>query len=287
MTRTLLILLIALPVMAVLLFWGLQRRLIYFPLGTPGAPASAGLPQAEEVRFATDDGLVLQGWFVPAADGEALATVLVCNGNGGHRGLRADLAAGLAARGMSVLLFDYRGYGGNPGRPMENGLYRDARAARLYLDSRDDVDPHRVLYLGESLGAAVCLALAVERPPLGLVLRSPFTSLVEVAAHHYPFLPVRWMLRDRYPSIERAPRLTCPVEVIAGARDRIVPPEQSRRLAEVLDGRGRLTVVPGAGHNDPELAAGPTVLKAAAGLARAAPPPAALRPADPARGRRE
>jgi fermentation-respiration switch protein FrsA (DUF1100 family) len=108
--------------------------------------------------------------------------VLVFNGNGGNRAHRAPLAAALSRSGLAVLLFDYRGYGGNPGAPTEPGLLADARAARAYLASRPGVDPGRLVYLGESLGAAVAVALAVEVPPLALVLRSPFTSLATWAA---------------------------------------------------------------------------------------------------------
>ena len=122
-----------------------------------------------------------------------------------------------------MLLLDYRGYVGNPGSPSEDGLLADARAARAYLLSRADVDPARLVYFGESLGAAVAVALAAEHPPAALILRSPFTSLADIAAVHYPFLPAGLMLRDRYESIERIGRVRAPLLVVAGQRDRIVP----------------------------------------------------------------
>ena len=127
-----------------------------------------------------------------------------------------------------MLLFDYRGYGGNSGRPSENGLAADARAAQAWLAAQPDVE--RVVYFGESLGAAVAIGLAVERPPAALVLRSPFTSLADVGAVHYPWLPVRRLLLDRYPSIERIGSLSAPLMVIAGDRDDIVPESLSKRL---------------------------------------------------------
>ena len=132
--------------------------------------------------------------------------------------------------GLSVLLFDYRGYGGNPGRPSEDGLAADARAAQAWLAAQPDVDPDRIAYFGESLGAAVAVGLAVQRPPAALVLRSPFTSLADVGAVHYPWLPVRRLLLDRYPSIERIASVHAPVLVIAGDRDDIVPAALSKRL---------------------------------------------------------
>src|SRR6266540_3408251 len=125
-----------------------------------------------------------------------------------------------------------------------------------YLAARGDVDLTRLVYFGESLGAAVAVRLALERPPMALVLRSPFTSLADIGRVHYPFLPVRLLLRDRYASIEQVGGLRCPVLVVAGDRDGIVPWEQSRRLAEAIPEPKRFVLVPGADHNDLELLAG-------------------------------
>jgi fermentation-respiration switch protein FrsA (DUF1100 family) len=276
------------------LLWAFQRRLIYLPSPGPVPPAASVLPGAEDVSFETADGLRLQGWFVPGAvdspapprprsvtlpegappqvgEGEAHPkvgeahpnpgpAVLVCNGNGGDRSMRAALAAALSRMGVAVLLFDYRGYGGNPGSPSEEGLAADARAALEYLAGRPEVDPRRVAYLGESLGAAVALRLAVERPPAALVLRSPFASLAEVGRRHYPFLPVSLLLRDRYDSAALVGRLTAPLLVVAGGRDRIVPVSHSRRLFAAAPEPKRLVVLDGADHNDHDLLAGPRLV---------------------------
>jgi fermentation-respiration switch protein FrsA (DUF1100 family) len=242
------------------LLWFGQRRLIYLPFGTVPPLASVGLPDAEDVSFTTDDGETLRGWFVPAPT-PARFTILVFNGNAGNRSFRARLASSFARQGMATLLFDYRGYGGNAGRPAEEGLARDARAARRYLATRADVDITRIVYFGESLGAAVAIRLASEVPPFALVLRSPFTSLTEVGRHHYPFLPVKLMLRDRYPSIDRVASLTCPILVIAGDRDSIIPVEQSRRLYEAVTAPKHLVVIPGADHNDEALFDGSQVVQ--------------------------
>jgi hypothetical protein len=238
-----------------------QRRMIYLPFGNVPPAASLGLPRAEEVTFTTDDGVTLHGWFVPADSTPARFTVIVFNGNAGHRGFRAPLAAALARHGIATLLFDYRGYGDNPGRPTEDGLARDARAALVYLTTRADTDMTRVVFFGESLGAAVAIRLATETPPFALVLRSPFTSLTDIGRHHYPFLPVRWMLRDRYPSLERVASVSCPTLVIAGERDRIIPVEQSRRLYAAIGTDKHLVVIPGADHNDAALLDGPQLLQ--------------------------
>jgi uncharacterized protein len=235
------------------LLWSQQRRLIYYP--SPGrVPAAASvLPGSREVTVATEDGLRLHAWFLPAATSGRRPAVLVCNGNAGNRALRAPLAVALSRAGLSVLLFDYRGFGGNPGRPSEDGLAADARAAQAWLAARPEVDPRRIAYLGESLGAAVALRLAVERPPAALVLRSPFTSLADVGRLHYPWLPVGLLLADRYPSADRAADLTVPVLVVAGEHDRIVPAALSRRLYDAAAAPKRFVLVAGADHNDAAL----------------------------------
>jgi fermentation-respiration switch protein FrsA (DUF1100 family) len=243
--------------------WLGQRRLIYFP-GAAHVPRAAEVlgPGAVDAHIPTEDGIELGGWYLPAPRGdEAGRVVIVFNGNAGSRRDRAHLAAGFARAGWSVLLFDYRGFGGNAGRPDEPGLLRDARAARAWLDTRPEVERTRIVYFGESLGAAVAIGLAIDRPPHALVLRSPFTSLPEVARVHYPWLPVGWMLRDRFPSIERIRSLSQPLIVIAGERDTIVPHAQSRALFDAAPAATkRFVSLPGANHNDPRLSHGAEML---------------------------
>jgi len=243
------------------LAWLFQRRLIYFPLGRDAPRLADALAGASTVELNTADGVRLLAWFLPVT--RARATVLVFPGNAGDRADRAPLALALARRGFSVLLVDYRGYGGNPGRPTERGLYLDARAARDFVLERPEVDPDRLVYYGESLGSAVALELAVAHPPAALVLRSPFTSLVEVGRLHYPLLPVGLLLSDRYPSIDRIPGLACPLLVIAGERDTIVPPSSSRALFDAApQGMRRFLSVPSAGHNDRALLDGARMIEA-------------------------
>jgi hypothetical protein len=247
--------------------WVSQRRMMYFPSGDVLAPEQAGLTRAEVVRFATDDGVMLNGWFVPAEQPGA-STVVVFNGNAGNRSYRSDLAARLAAAGMAVLLFDYRGYGGNPGSPSEEGLALDARAARRYVLSRADVDARRLVYFGESLGSAVAVRLAVEHPASAVILRSPFTSFVDLGRLHYPILPVGLILRDRYPSIDRIARIGGPLLVIAGANDTLVPAAQSQRLFDAAVEPKRLLIIEGADHNDEALNAGPQLIAAVSEFVR-------------------
>jgi len=257
---------LALIAAVVALVWTIQRRLMYFP--TAGVPAAGelGLTDVEPVTFETSDGLRLSGWFFPAPGTSPRVTVLVFNGNAGNRSHRVPLAAALRQRGLQVLLVEYRGYGGNPGTPTEKGLAADSRAARAYLTGRPDVDPSRLVYFGESLGTAVAVDLAVDHPPAALVLRSPFTSMGDIGQHHYPFLPVRMLLRDRFAVIERIQRIRIPLLVIAGGRDRIVPIDNTRRLYDAATAPKTLLVLPDADHNDDELLAGDEMIQAIAGF---------------------
>jgi fermentation-respiration switch protein FrsA (DUF1100 family) len=243
------------------LIWVGQRRLIYFPDPRPPSLSGAGLTGAEAVTFSTADGMRLGAWFVAGTGPPPRSTVVVFSGNAGHRGYRAPLAAALRRHGLNVLLTDYRGYGGNPGAPTEDGLAADARAARAYVLSRPDVDQTRVVYFGESLGAAVAVRLAVEHPPSALVLRSPFASLALIGQYHYPVLPVRLLLRDRFASLDHAPRLRSPVLVIAGARDGIVPIEHSRRIYDAIVAP-KTFVELAADHNDEALLDGEEMIRA-------------------------
>ena len=245
----------------VALVWATQRDLLYFPERGAVPPAASALPGSSDVELLTEDGVRLGGWLVPPSTPATGVTVLVCNGNGGDRALRAGLARGLASAGHRVLLFDYRGYGGNAGTPTEMGLRADARAALAYLRSRPDIDPARIVYFGESLGAAVAAQLAAEHPPLALVLRSPFTTLADVGRIHYPYLPViDPLLMDRYRTVDAVAEVSAPVLVVAGDRDRVVPIELSRNLYAAARDPKRLVIVGGADHNDPPLAEGPSLV---------------------------
>ncbi|MGH2694408.1 MAG: alpha/beta hydrolase [Actinomycetota bacterium] len=246
--------------------WAFQRSLIYLPSQGPVPPAHDVIERARDVILETSDSLRLHAWFVPArAPGNGF-TVLVASGNAGDRSLRAPLAGALADEGFAVLLFDYRGYGGNPGSPSEEGLARDARAAYRHLIEQG-VPDGRLLYYGESLGAAVVTELATEHPPAGLVLRSPFTDLAAVGQVHYPFLPVRLLLRDRYPVVEHIQRVNVPTAVVYGTGDSIVPPEQSRAVAQAAGGTTTIVEVEGAGHNDLALLNGRDLIDAVVDLA--------------------
>jgi alpha-beta hydrolase superfamily lysophospholipase len=259
-------LVIAVVGLVVLLLWTLQRRLIYLPLQGPVPDAVDSIAGAQEVTLVTSDDLRLDAWFVPAREPIRKMTVLVAPGNAGHRGLRAPLAQALAEAGLSVLLVDYRGYGGNPGTPSEEGLARDVRAAYRYLVEDAGVAADRLLYYGESLGAAVVTELATEHPPAGLILRSPFVDLASVGRDHYPFVPT-FLLKDRYELADNLARIEVPTTVIYGSQDSIVSPEQSQRVATAAQGPTHVVIVEGADHNDLALSYGSQLIDAVVDLA--------------------
>lgn len=249
--------------------WWQQRQLIYFPDASPVPPAGAVIEGARDVTLHTDDGLELGAWFLPAAPGPGATdfrmAVLVAPGNGGNRADRAGLAEELRRRGLAVLLMDYRGYGGNPGSPSEAGLALDAMAAVQALEDLG-YPANRTIYFGESLGSGVVAALQARRPPAGMVLRSPFTELADVGAWHYPWLPVRLLLRDRLPVVNHLASSEVPVTVIYGDRDSVVPTELSARVAGDARTLAETVVIAGAGHNDAVMF-GPPVAEAVARLA--------------------
>ena len=221
---------------------------LYFPSRrVDRTPASAGLTY-RDVALATDDGERLHGWWVQRR-AAALGSVLLCHGNAGNVGDRVAHADVLTRAGFDVLLFDYRGYGSSSGRPDEQGTYRDARAALRWLLGRPDVDPADVLYLGESLGGAVALELALEHPPAGLVLLSAFTSVRDMARIHSPLIPTA-IVPDAYPSLRLIGGLQAPSLVLHGEDDMIVPVEHAQALHDAAPEPKRLRIVPRVGHND-------------------------------------
>jgi uncharacterized protein len=246
-----------------------QRRLIYFPDRSPVPPAADVIDGARDLTLHTEDGLELGAWFVPAADrprpSEPRMAVLVAPGNGGNRVGRAELAEALRERGLAVLLMDYRGYGGNPGSPSEEGLARDAMAAAEALEELG-YPPERTIYFGESLGTGVVAALQARRPPAGMVLRSPFPELADVGAHHYPWLPVRLLLRDQFPVVDHLVASEVPVTVVYGDADSVVPTELSAEVADAAPALTERVVIAGADHNDAVMS-GPRVADAVARLA--------------------
>ncbi|WP_396046001.1 alpha/beta hydrolase [Cellulomonas sp. P22] len=258
----------AVPVVFAATVWFAQHSLLYHPDRDPVPPADEVLPGARDVELTTADGLTLGAWYLPPS-GACTAVVLVAHGNAGNRARRAGLARAIQARGFGVLLMDYRGYGGNAGRPTEAGLALDVRAARTYLLEEAGVAERDLVYLGESLGTGVVTELAVEHPPAALVLRSPLSTLGEAGNALYR-MPVSLLLRERYLVREHVGRLRVPTAVVYGTTDVIVRAEHSRQVAEAARAAGAHVVeveVTATGHADERLVHGDELMDALVAVA--------------------
>lgn len=238
-----LLVLVAYAVLCAVLYT-VQDRLVWLPGTPPGIdPGDLGL-EWEEARITTADRVGLHGWFLPGGP----EAVLVSHGNAGTIAGRLPHAEAFLAMGRSVLLYDYRGYGRSEGRPSEEGTYLDAVAAFDWLTQRGFA-PESITAYGESLGAAVTVELARRRAPARLILESGFTSVPDIGARVYPWLPVRLLARIRYATLAKAPGLALPVLVIHSPEDGLVPASHGRRIYDALPGPKRLLET-GGGHND-------------------------------------
>lgn len=258
----------AIIAIVLVIVWSIQRSMIYYPDTSELPAADEVLEGGEDITLQTSDGLELSAWFAPAtaqADERDMA-VLMAPGNGGNRQNRVGLAQHLQDQGFAVLLMDYRGYSTNPGSPSEDGLLRDGRAAVDALEAQD-YSPDQIIYFGESLGGAVIAALLSERePPAAAIFRSPFSELADVASHHYPYLPVRVVLRDRFPVSDHVRHTEVPVTVIRAEHDTVVPAHLSAEVAMAASNLVEEHVIEAADHNDPVMF-GPEIADA---IARAA-----------------
>jgi uncharacterized protein len=223
-----------------------QRWFQYFPEHRRTTPAAAGVPEAEEVVLDTADGERVIVWHVRPR-GET-PVFLYLHGNGGSLRWRNERFRALIADGSGLVALSYRGYGGSSGRPTEKGLTEDAAAA--YVFAVASYLAQRIVVWGESLGSALAIALAAEKPVGCLVLEAPFTSAVDVGARHYWFVPVRLFMKDQFRSDLRASRIKAPVLVVHGANDAIVPATLGERLYAQIQAPKRFVRIAGAGHND-------------------------------------
>lgn len=255
----------------------LQRSLIYHPERVREVSAKElgwETGRVVPVQVTSSDNVVLHGWHVlpPGRSAKSDAdsarelkvgrpVVLFFPGNGGDRGGRSEWFEVLSECGCDVFAFDYRGYAENEGAPSEAAFAADAQAIWKHLTTDRGVAANRIVLFGESLGGGVAIRLASEvceakTPPRGLIVRSTFLSMADTGSYHYPWLPVRLILVDRYPSVDRIPKVTCPLLVIHGRRDTIVPFEHGRRLfdaapANAMSGIAkRFLDLPTSDHND-------------------------------------
>ena len=226
-----------------------QSHLIYYPnyeRRIALTPLDAGLAY-EAVEISTPDGEMLHGWFVPAP--AATATILFFHGNAGNISHRMEYLSMFNSLGYNTFIFDYRGYGDSSGVPSELGTYSDALAAWEYLTKTRSVPPGRIILFGESLGGAIAAWLATQERPGLLVLASVFTSVPDMAAKLYPFLPVRLLSRFEYNTLESLKSITCPVFVAHSPSDEIVPFAQGQTLYEAAPHPKQFLELQG-GHND-------------------------------------
>lgn len=231
----------------VLAAWLGQRRLMYFPDPSRIPPAVAGLADVEEHLLDAADGAKLVTWQAAARRGQP--TVLYFHGNAGGLVNRAGRFARYRAIGYGLFAVSYRGYSGSTGSPSERANFGDAVLAYEAL-RRLGVAAQDIVVYGESLGSGVALALAAQRKVGAVVLDAPYTSIVDIAAGQYPFLPVRALLTDRYESDSLVQGVTAPVLILHGALDRIVPVEMGRNLYALAKDPKRLIVFPNGGHVD-------------------------------------
>ena len=235
-----------------------QGRLLYFPTqALATAPAAFGL-RADELSLRTEDGVRLHGWWIK---GEGRRALLFFHGNAGNVADRLERAKILNERfGLDIFLVDYRGYGRSEGSPSEEGLYRDGRAVYREAINRG-FGADRINVFGESLGSAVALQLALDRPCAALVLETPFLSIPAMAREHYPFVPV-FLIRTGFDNEAKIAAVTVPTLLIIAESDEIAPPAHGRRLFELAHGPKQLFVIPGAGHNDTYVVGGEAYWKA-------------------------
>ena len=240
----------AIYLLVVFAFWFWQDKFMYFPGAPAGAPGPvAGLDLREE-WIATPDGVRLHAWYVrPAGTPGPLGAVLVCHGNAGNIAHRQPTAETFAAMGRAVLLFEYRGYGASSGKPDEEGLYVDAVAAYDRLAADPSIAKDRIVAYGESLGGAIAIELSRRRKLAAVVVESTFTSMPDIGAAVYPWIPVRLLSRARYDSVAKVPALGVPLMVIHSPDDDLIPFQQGRRLFEAAREPKQFLATSGR-HND-------------------------------------
>ena len=234
----------------ILLMLPFENRFIYYPSRYPAGDWRPKGIAFTDCAIATADGLEVHGWWVPGpAPGEG--PVLLCfHGNAGNIADRARVLALFRKQGLGVLMIDYRGYGKSQGHPSEKGLYLDAEAAYRHLTEELRVPPQRIVCFGESLGCAVALHVALERPVGGVVLQSPFASARAMAQRMLPVIPLWPFIRSRFDNVGRIPGLKAPVLIMHGDCDEIVPFKQGLAVFEAAPQPKELYVIGGAGHND-------------------------------------
>ena len=252
--RWLLIAMLAFVIGMVMTPYRLERFFVYFPTRQlRHDPNAVGL-EFRDIELTTEDDIKLHGWFVPCKD--STGTILILHGNGGNIGDRVSWLKLLHDLGVNAFIIDYRGYGKSEGKPFEEGLYRDARAAYNWWAAGRKAQGERLILFGESLGGAVAVNLAERVAPSGLILQSTFTSARDMAKTMFPVGLLQPLLNVHFNSADAITHITCPKLFIHGDRDEIVPFRLGQNLFKLAPGPKFFYAVPGAGHNDLLLVAG-------------------------------
>jgi pimeloyl-ACP methyl ester carboxylesterase len=236
-----------------LLLYIFQDKLIFFPQTLTADEADriakrySHSSQIENISLKSEKGICIRGWFVKNSTLKESALIIYFGGN-------AEEVSYLIfhtdkIKGWSLALMNYRGYGLSEGKPTEKNLYTDAISIYDYFTKRDDIDKKRIVVMGRSLGTGVATYLAKMRPVKALILVSPYDSLLSVAKEHFPFLPVKLLLRHRFDSLSRAPFISAPLLVLVASEDNIIRISHSKKLAEKWGGEHSLIIVEGEDHN--------------------------------------
>jgi len=246
-----------------------EPRMLYYPVREIESTPDTFGRQYEDVTLTTSDGIHINGWFLPAPQSPAAdhkssvtdrrppLTILFFHGNGGNISHRFEKLEIFGALGADVLIIDYRGYGRSEGKPNEKGTYRDARAAYEYLTKTRKCEPRTLVVYGESLGSAVAADLASQVEIGGLVLEEAFTSAADVGQKMFPFLPVRWFVRNKYDTLAKMPHIHAPLLIFHSRDDEFFDMRHAERLLAAANEPKRLIELRG-GHNDAFLTSGET-----------------------------
>ena len=227
----------------------LEDHFLFFPERQIYATPAIFDLEYQDVHFTAEDATEIHGWYLPGDFQKPL--VLFFHGNAGNISHRLDNLKLLRKLGLSIFIFDYRGYGKSQGKTSEEGTYSDASGALQYL-KQQGWDTNQMIYFGRSMGAGVALHLALEEPPAALVLESPFTSVTAMGRYHYPLLSLLagWLIQARYDNLEKIDKIKTPLLIFQGGKDTIVPPEMAEQLYNKARQPKQMILLPNAGHND-------------------------------------
>ncbi len=227
-----------------------QRAMIYFPSRTiPDLVSYGAAEHMQIVSITTADNLMLKGWYAPPENPD-MPVIALFHGNAAEHGIRFYIMRPYLEAGYGVLLAGYRGYGGNPGKPSENGFYTDARA---WIDNllESGIKADQIILYGESIGTGVATQMALEyKDAMALVLQSPYTRLSDIARKRYFFLPVDLLMLDRFNNIDKISHIDMPVLILHGTLDGIIPVTHVTTLYEKAKEPKQLRLFEGYGHND-------------------------------------